>query len=62
MSTTTQEAQPPMEEIIVGKDERKTTAASIQVVESQGFDAKETKRLLRKLDWHLLPIMSLIYL
>jgi len=26
------------------------------------FDAKSTKKLLRKLDWHIIPFMSLIYL
>jgi hypothetical protein len=31
-------------------------------VEPQGFDAAATKMLLRKLDWHLIPFMSLIYL
>jgi hypothetical protein len=31
-------------------------------VEPQGFDAAATKTLLRKLDWHLIPFMSLIYL
>lgn len=31
-------------------------------IEPQGFDAKATKRLLRKLDWHIIPFMSLIYL
>lgn len=31
-------------------------------VESQGFDASATKKLLRKLDWHIIPFMSLIYL
>jgi len=35
---------------------------SIEHVESQGFDAAATKKLLRKLDWHLIPFMSLIYL
>lgn len=30
--------------------------------ETQGFDAAATKKLLRKLDWHLIPFMSLIYL
>ena len=30
--------------------------------EPQGFDAAATKRLLRKLDWHIIPFMSLIYL
>ncbi|KAL5383287.1 hypothetical protein DPSP01_005975 [Paraphaeosphaeria sporulosa] len=31
-------------------------------VEPQGWDAQNTKRLLRKLDWHIIPFMSLIYL
>lgn len=30
--------------------------------ETQGWDKAATKRLLRKLDWHLIPFMSLIYL
>jgi hypothetical protein len=31
-------------------------------VETQGFDDSATKKLLRKLDWHIIPFMSLIYL
>ncbi|KAJ4984597.1 high-affinity nicotinic acid transporter [Stagonosporopsis vannaccii] len=31
-------------------------------VENQGFDPVATKKLLRKLDWHIIPFMSLIYL
>ncbi|KAJ8117011.1 hypothetical protein OPT61_g1696 [Boeremia exigua] len=31
-------------------------------VEAQGFDHDATKKLLRKLDWHIIPFMSLIYL
>lgn len=31
-------------------------------IESQGFDPVATKKLLRKLDWHIIPFMSLIYL
>jgi hypothetical protein len=40
------------------------TAIDIAVgeVETQGFDAAATKKLLRKLDWHIIPFMSLIYL
>lgn len=34
----------------------------IAVAEAQGFDEHATKRLLRKLDWHIIPFMSLIYL
>jgi hypothetical protein len=31
-------------------------------VESHGFDHVATRKLLRKLDWHIIPFMSLIYL
>ncbi|KAF2184677.1 high-affinity nicotinic acid transporter [Zopfia rhizophila CBS 207.26] len=34
----------------------------LDFTESQGFDERGTKRLLRKLDWHIIPFMSLIYL
>jgi hypothetical protein len=37
-------------------------SGSVSDEEVQGFDAAGTKRLLRKLDWHLIPFMSLIYL
>ena len=26
------------------------------------YDALQTKRLLRKIDWHLIPFLSLLYL
>ncbi|OAQ59459.1 high-affinity nicotinic acid transporter [Pochonia chlamydosporia 170] len=38
-----------------------TKAAAVEVVESS-FTPTETKRLLRKLDWTLLPFLSLLYL
>ncbi|KAK6078421.1 high-affinity nicotinic acid transporter [Seiridium cupressi] len=44
------------------KDEKNVESVSVHVTEAQGYDAQETKRLLRKLDWHLIPFMSLIYL
>jgi hypothetical protein len=31
-------------------------------IETQGFDGKATKKLLKRLDWHIIPFMSLIYL
>jgi len=37
-------------------------AFSVQVGETQSWDPKSTKTLLRKLDWHIIPFMSLIYL
>lgn len=33
-----------------------------QADEAQGYDQKATKALLRKLDWNIIPFMSLIYL
>lgn len=34
----------------------------VSVIETGGWDIKATKRLLWKLDLHIVPIMSLIYL
>jgi hypothetical protein len=31
-------------------------------LETQGYSVLSTKTLLRKLDWHIIPFMSLIYL
>ncbi len=42
--------------------EKGSSTPSLHVAEVDVFDEKDTKRLLRKLDWHLLPYMSLIYL
>ncbi|KAJ0317479.1 hypothetical protein Brms1b_004879 [Colletotrichum noveboracense] len=39
-----------------------TRAESVEVAESQTWDMHSTKKLLRKLDWHIIPFMSLIYL
>jgi hypothetical protein len=37
-------------------------ATSVDVIEAQGFDIQTTKKLVLKLDWHLIPFLSLIYL
>jgi hypothetical protein len=34
----------------------------VDYAEAQGWDEHATKRLLRRLDWHIIPFMSLIYL
>lgn len=42
-----------------------TSAAPSVIIadaEVQGWDEKATKRLLWRLDWHIIPFMSLIYL
>ena len=38
------------------------TSSSTENSESQPFNQAATKRLLRKLDWHLIPILALIYM
>ncbi|EUC46303.1 hypothetical protein COCMIDRAFT_93229 [Bipolaris oryzae ATCC 44560] len=39
-----------------------SVGTSVEDVETNGFGEAGTKKLLRKLDWHLIPFMSLIYL
>jgi hypothetical protein len=43
-------------------DRVETTAFGSEQNEAQGFDEMATKRLLRKIDWVLLPFLSLLYL
>jgi hypothetical protein len=47
-------------EIMVGSE--KFAPSMSDHVETQGWDAHNTKKLLRKMDWHIIPFMSLIYL
>lgn len=36
---------------------------NVTVIEkAPAFDAKATKKLIRKIDWHLIPFLALIYL
>lgn len=35
---------------------------STELGEAPRFDAEQTKALLRRLDWHLVPFLSLLYL
>jgi hypothetical protein len=39
-----------------------SASGSVDSIEAQGFDEARTKKLVRKLDWHLIPFLSLIYL
>lgn len=39
-----------------------TEVSVIDPSDAVAWDDKSTRRLLRKLDWHIIPIMSLIYL
>jgi len=41
---------------------KNTSSLDVVEIEVAGWDEKSTKRLLRKLDWHIIPFMSLIYL
>lgn len=50
-----------MEKAVATLDET-SASASLENVELQGYDEKATKSLLRKIDWHIIPFMSLIYL
>lgn len=38
------------------------TSMIVTDAEAQGWDEEATKRLLWRLDWHIIPFMSLIYL
>lgn len=53
---------PPLGEKIVANVKDTSASNSVDIVESQGFDEKATKKLVRRLDWHLIPFLSLIYL
>jgi hypothetical protein len=35
---------------------------SLESGEGRKFDAAQTKRLLRRMDWHLVPFLALLYL
>jgi hypothetical protein len=35
---------------------------SLESADSAGFDEQRTKTLLRRLDWHLVPFLALLYL
>ncbi|KAK8140201.1 hypothetical protein PG984_000267 [Apiospora sp. TS-2023a] len=48
--------------LVTKGDETPSAGATTYVSEVTMFDQKATKKLLRKLDWHLIPFMSLIYL
>lgn len=38
------------------------SVVEITASEAAGYDRSATKKLLRRLDWHIIPFMSLIYL
>lgn len=39
-----------------------TTPSTLESAEGPVFDQTRTKKLLRKLDWHLVPFLALLYL
>lgn len=43
-------------------DDTDGTATPVSLESGPGFDAVATKKLLRKLDWHLVPFLALLYL
>jgi hypothetical protein len=48
--------------VLTNQPEVISSSNSLELTESQGFDWSATQRLVRKLDWHLIPFLSLIYL
>jgi len=50
----------------IGKDAKYVdgvvTPDSLESSDGASFDEKRTKKLLRKLDWHLVPFLALLYL
>lgn len=48
--------------VSMGKEEPVHIERAVSGTDSVGFDIKATKRLLRKIDWKLIPFLSLLYL
>ncbi len=60
---------PPEHEVLADVDNSHSKEANIESLESAssssqdlGFDSKATSRLIRKIDWTLLPFLALLYL
>jgi hypothetical protein len=62
MSSQSQDIQDEKKDLHIAGDS--TPAASVESGDSAmgGFDEGRTKALLRKLDWNLVPFLSLLYL
>lgn len=54
------QAEPPLHLARINTDDGKVEELKVEVVTT--YDTKQTKALLRKLDWHLIPFLSLLYL
>jgi hypothetical protein len=52
----------PVEPLRSKEDVETVETASNSSQEAVGFDKKTTKRLIRKMDWALLPFLALLYL
>ena len=52
----------PTEKSVINTPPETLVSETVEYVETEGFDEKATKKLLRRLDWHIIPFMSLIYL
>jgi len=58
----TQEAQDlPMKQYVTNEID-KPNVDFVEEAYEPTYDALQTKRLLRKIDWHLIPFLSLLYL
>lgn len=49
-------------EKILAHADSSTTPSTLESSEGPVFDAARTKKLLRKMDWHLVPFLALLYL
>jgi hypothetical protein len=59
----TKKEDPPLEKVAPLDQPRGLSSSnSLDLIEAGGFDLRATKKLVRKLDWHLIPFLSLIYL
>ena len=61
-ATMDSKTAPPLGEKTVIEVKNPSASNSIDITEAQGFDEKATKKLIRRIDWHLIPFLSLIYL
>lgn len=52
----------PIKEKALEPRDTSATASVVEINEAVAYDRSATKKLLRRLDWHIIPFMSLIYL
>lgn len=58
----TDEKSPVAYESVEETTKDEAPIAAMEELGQGGFDEKATKRLLRKIDWNLLPLITVLYL